>query len=71
MTILLLSWLLLQYHHQFQPWEGEQDKLLPDGDTEVESFQEGNANAMPDTNDKGFQPVLPSTKAGRILANCE
>ncbi len=47
-------------------WEDEQDKLLPDGNTKEKSFQEGNADAMPDTNDKGFQPILPTTRTGRV-----
>ncbi len=47
-------------------WEGEQSKFLPDGSIEDESFQEGHANGIPDSNQDGFQPVLSATGSGRV-----
>ncbi len=47
-------------------WEGEQDKLLPDGNTEDESFQEGNADEMLGADNNGFLPVLPTMRTGRV-----
>ncbi len=47
-------------------WEGEQDKLLPDGNTDNESLQEDNVDGIPDANEDGFQPVLPTTRTGRV-----
>ncbi len=47
-------------------WEGEQEKLLPHGNTEDESFPEDNTDGMLDANEDSFQPVLPTTRAGRV-----
>ncbi len=47
-------------------WEGEQEELLPDDNTDNKSNQEGNTNAMPDVDDEGFKPVPPTTRAGRV-----
>ncbi len=41
-------------------------KKRSDNNADDELFQEGKAGAITDADNKGFQPVLPTTRAGRV-----